>query len=1022
MKEERNQIKINNPDGLDRRGYGDARRTFANDTSSFVRENSMAGVGETAKPKEHFYAADPKPVAKRRSRAEAQKPVEDTSLGTGTPPAAESANATAAKVTVTNTVAAAVGGGVTAIAGVVAATVVTAVIVVTTFLAVLGVNLSLVMADYTSLTFRLELVTEGEGELEDPYYQATISGDGVSQELTVLAGDFFTFEGLEPDKEYLVTIRDGKGAVQVEKSFCTLAHPIKKGSLEMSVSEGVVTCVVSGVFLKSGEFYTVTVTNEKGTVLFAADDVSEEKTFTFRLTSPTKVKATLGVGGKVQSVAEGEWSAAPEPDPEPILPDYDFESAAWQWAQDYSAVLSVPDKNGGDPLLLTAVVQRERTQADCVKNSFMIYTATVVRDEAEFGDEKRVELQSTALGHDRVFDSFVWGPAGLSDDDAPLVVVGAFSDEPVAYAATARCHCARCGAVLDVTDEVEVTHTYQAASCESDARHIYNATFVNGSETYVDTFEEVVEETALGHLYGEPEFIWTPVYSSDAGSAGGPQTVTGYTAAAKFVCLHDAEHALLIEEGVSVSYADTPAGCESDAYRSFTASLTYEGTAYSDTKVQVFEETAHGHDFTEVSEHFDWGTDESGAVTAAIRAYCSYGCGEYVSVPAEIYMEAEDPAGLCELGSDVTYYAHVMYSDSFYEEVREAENVVLGHDYGSPAFEWTPDGSNYYATAYFVCSRCLDHTVTVQSSNAISQNLSDGGRIYTVTVSFNDQTYWARKEVHPGRAVSKAPAVGVSYKVGDRILMESDTYFKEGDAPGDVVTVAHYTGSTVILYFDIDVEGDYTILLKDYFTDTPTESLYVWENGSRGDQIPGWSVWFSNIFVGDEVRSPVGITIVSGSGTSSDPFVLAPLYGKTVTFDYGNGENSVLYFSEEEMEDGDVYAVVPTADPKRPGHVFIGWSLDGEPYDFETPVTDNLVLSPDWWQVAETVTVYFMVDGSPYEVQEVLLGGRATRPADPERENYTVAGWYSDNDAVLFDFDATVTDTLFLYVKWEPSA
>ncbi len=931
MKEERNQIKINNPDGLDRRGYGDARRTFANDSSSFVRENSMSGVGETAKPKEHFYAADPKPVAKRRSRTEAQKPVEDTSFGTGTPPAAESANATAAKVTVTNTVAAAVGGGVTAIAGVVAATVVTAVIVVTTFLAVLGVNLSLVMADYTSLTFRLELVTEGEGELEDPYYQATISGDGVSQELTVLAGDFFTFEGLEPDKEYLVTIRDGKGAVQVEKSFCTLAHPIKKGSLEMSVSEGVVTCVVRGVFLKSGEFYTVTVTNEKGAVLFAADDVSEEKTFTFRLTSPTKVKATLGVGGKVQSVAEGEWSAVPEPEPEPepepILPDYDFESAAWQWAQDYSAVLSVPDKNGGDPLLLTAVVQSERTQADCVKNSFMIYTATVVRDEAEFGDEKRVELQDTALGHDRVFDSFVWSPAGLSADDAPLVVVGAFSDEPVAYAATARCHCARCGAVLDVTDEVEVTHRYQAASCESDARHIYNATFVNGSETYVDTFEEVVEETA------------------------------------------------------------------------------------------------HGHDFTEVSENFDWGTDESGAATAAIRAYCSYGCGEYVSVPAEIYMEAEEPAGLCELGSDVTYYAHVMYSDCFYEEVREAENVVLGHDYGSPAFEWTtPDGSNYYATAYFVCSRCLDHTVTVQSSNALSQNLSDGGRIYTVTVSFNDRTYWARKEVHPGRAVSKAPAVGVSYKVGDRILMESDTYFKEGDTPDDVVTVAHYTGSTVILYFDIDLEGDYPILLKDYFTDTPTESLYVWENGSRGDQIPGWSVWFSNIFVGDEVRSPVGITIVSGSGTSSDPFVLAPLYGKTVTFDYGNGENSVLYFSEEEMEDGDVYAVVPTADPKRPGHVFIGWSLDGEPYDFETPVTDNLVLSPDWLQVAETVTVYFMVDGTPYEVQEVLLGGRATRPADPERENYTVAGWYSDNDAVLFDFDTTVTDTLFLYVKWEPSA
>ena len=1037
MKEEHSQIKINNPDGLDRTGYAEGQRRFFNDSSNFIREHSLQNLGEAAAPKEHFTASAAENVGKGRGRGRVTSPADNANSGTGSPSPASTPTAKTTEAA-TRSIATALGGGVTAITGVVAATVVTAVIVVTTFLAVLGVNLSLVMADYTSLTFRLELVTEGEGELEDPYYQAIISGNGVSQELTVLAGDFFTFEGLEPDKEYLVTIKNG-GETKVEQSFCTAAKPVEKGSLEVFVSDGVVTCFVSGVSLKSDEFYTLTVTNERGDELFAADDVAKEKTFSFRLSSPTKIKATLSVGGKVQAIGETEWGA--EPEPEPLPPDYDLDKGAWAWTG-ASAKIVFQDKNGGEALTLDATVTSAETPASCETDGAVVYTAVATYGDRSFSDTKTTVL--TAFGHDYVFDGFVWTPVYPSDDDVNISdghgYVGAGSDDPVisdeptssddeympiiGYSVMARFICSHdLEHVLTTAEGVTVTYTDSAASCEENLVRTYVASLSYLGSSYTDSKELVLDDTALGHDYEFDRFVWSPVYSSDEGNVtGGSPTIIGYTAEAKLVCSHNIDHVLTLSEDVEVTHIDTPAGCETDAFRTFTASLTYGGVTYTDDVVQVFEETAHGHDFSEASETFDWGTGENDEVTASLCFYCSYGCGEFISEDAEVNMEAEDPATLCELGGNVTYYATILYRDNFYEEQKEVENVVLGHDYGEPVFEWnSPDGSNYYVTAYFVCSRCLDHTVTVQSSQAISQGLSDGGRIYTATVTFGDETYWARKETHPKQGSSKAPAVGVNYKVGDCIYLNNSAYFKEGDDSADAVTMVYYSGSTVILSFDITLDEDCSITVKDYQTGEVTQSLYRWENGARDGNVSGWSVWFSEIYHGDEVRAPVGITIVSGSGTAADPFVLAPLYGKTVTFDYGNGESSTLYYTEDEVAEGS-YAVPPTNDPRMSGYVFNGWMLDDERYDFGEEVTDNITLTPAWVQVAETVSVYFIVDGDLYETQEILRGGYAATPVTPERAGVTAVGWYVDDETVMFDFETAIEEDTILYVKWEPSA
>ena len=1045
MKEERNQIKINNPDGFDRTGYGECRRRFNNDASGFVREHALSDVGETAKPKEHFNASEPRYKGRRRVADGGPKGSSGANPPSGgtTPPQGGGDSPTGdltsqvvsqTNATVTNSVAAAVGGGVTALAGVVAATVVTAVIVVTTFLAVLGVNLSLVMADYTSLTFRLELVTEGEGELEDPYYQAIISGNGVSESLTVMAGELFTFSGLEPDKEYLVTIKNGEGEVQVEQSFCTAAKPVERGTLTVSLSDAEVSIFVQGVTLKSGEFYTVTAKNEKGETLFVTDDVAKEKTFTFRLSAPAKISVTLSIGGKVQSIGETEWSG--EPEPEPLPPDYDLDNGAWSWTGTTQAKIVFPDKNGGDALTVTATITDSETPVTCETDGSVVHTATATYDGRTFTDRKTDVL--TAFGHDYVFDGFVWTPVYPSDDDVNIAdghgYVGAGSDDPVisddptspdeympiiGYTVMARFVCSRNSEhILTTADGVTVTYTDSAAACEENIVRTYVASLSYNGSSYTDSKELVLDDTALGHDYEFDRFVWTPVYSSDEGNVtGGSPTILGYTAVARLVCSHNPEHVLTLSEDVEVTYVDTPAECETDAYRTFTASLTYGGVTYTDDIEQVFEDTAHGHDFSEASETFDWGTGENDEVTASLCFYCSYGCGEFIFEDAEVNMEAEDPAALCELGGSVTYFATILYRDTFYEDEKEVENVVLGHDYGEPVFEWIPDSANYYVIAHFVCSRCLDHTATVQSGTATSMGSEGTSITYEAYVIFNDQRYTATK-TYGIRDRGYAPAVGVNYKIGDRISsINNDTYFKMGSGEYDEVILVDYYNTTVILRLDAIVsDGDYSICLTDYPSGTATQSLYLWENGARGGSVAGWNVTFEEAY-----GTPVGITIVSGSGTAADPFVLAPLYGNTVTFDYGNGVIKILPFTEDEVANG-ARAVAPKEDPKKSGYIFNGWMLDGEPYNFYEDVTEDLILVPAWVQVAETVSVYFMVDGEPYEVQEIVRGSCAATPISPEREGVTAVGWYVDDETVMFDFDTVIEEDTFLYVKWEPSA
>lgn len=128
----------------------------------------------------------------------------------------------------------------------------------------------------------------------------------------------------------------------------------------------------------------------------------------------------------------------------------------------------------------------------------------------------------------------------------------------------------------------------------------------------------------------------------------------------------------------------------------------------------------------------------------------------------------------------------------------------------------------------------------------------------------------------------------------------------------------------------------------------------------------------------------------------------------TVTFDSG--------VTAQQVEQGKK-AVEPEA-PEKEGYVFAGWYLGGAPYDFNTAVNADITLTAKWVEGAPaTYTVTFDANGgSDVLAQEIVSGGKAVKPAAPEKDGYVFAGWYIGETP--YDFDNAVTENITLTAKW----
>ena len=153
-----------------------------------------------------------------------------------------------------------------------------------------------------------------------------------------------------------------------------------------------------------------------------------------------------------------------------------------------------------------------------------------------------------------------------------------------------------------------------------------------------------------------------------------------------------------------------------------------------------------------------------------------------------------------------------------------------------------------------------------------------------------------------------------------------------------------------------------------------------------------------------------------------------------VTFDPNGGTLASGTISPLSVLEGEV-ATQP-ADPSRSGFHFVGWTLDGAPYDFSTPVTGPLTLLAQWapdQSETATYTVTYQGNGntgglapvdtsSPYlEGSVVTVLGKGTLV----KSGYVFKGWAtSAGGPVVFapGQQFTIKSDVTLYAVWAPVA
>ena len=158
---------------------------------------------------------------------------------------------------------------------------------------------------------------------------------------------------------------------------------------------------------------------------------------------------------------------------------------------------------------------------------------------------------------------------------------------------------------------------------------------------------------------------------------------------------------------------------------------------------------------------------------------------------------------------------------------------------------------------------------------------------------------------------------------------------------------------------------------------------------------------------------------------SGQLMVLRPTKGPDIKDNYDvtfeNADGSV--FTTKTVANG-ATVTAPETNPIKTGFIFGEWQLNGATYNFSTPVTQDITLTPTWTFDAKNYSIVkFTVDGKTYgDEQYIEKGATATKPAtDPAKENYAFKFWTADGKTA-FDFATPITQNTEIRAYFEATA
>jgi len=309
---------------------------------------------------------------------------------------------------------------------------------------------------------------------------------------------------------------------------------------------------------------------------------------------------------------------------------------------------------------------------------------------------------------------------GYDDDDAMFAI----DNVTMTYGTTDPCadgH--KLSAVAEVPATCEETGVKAHWECSVCRKLFSDADGKN------ETTLEALTIPATGHAWGQPAWTWTGTES----------------ASAVFTCGNDGSHTQTLTAAVT-SQVTTQPGCESTGVRTYTATVTFEGQTYTDTKTETLPATGHV-----------WGQPVwqwTGFAAQAVFA-CARDAGHTQTLTAAVTSQVTTEPG-CESTGVRTYTATVTLEGRTYTDTKTETLPATGHDtqlVGAKDATCTQDGY----TGDEVCKTC---GVTVKKGEVIPATGHD-----TQLVGAKDAT--CTQDGYTGDEVCKT--CGVTVKKGEVI-------------------------------------------------------------------------------------------------------------------------------------------------------------------------------------------------------------------------------------------------------------
>ncbi len=286
-----------------------------------------------------------------------------------------------------------------------------------------------------------------------------------------------------------------------------------------------------------------------------------------------------------------------------------------------------------------------------------------------------------------------------------------------------------CKGLTDITipDSITRIGEYAFYKCDNLTDVYYNGTQESWNEISIGIHNEnltsanihFLASTVCEHTYSEPTWAWD-----------------GYSAATAIFTCAECDDVQEVPATVTTKITTAPT-CTETGIRTCTATVTFNGNTYTDTKEKTVPAT--GHSYGEPT----WTWDGYSAATATFT--CAE--GDDTQVKNATVTTKITTAPTCTETGIRTCTAKVTFNGKTYTDTKEKTVPATGHSYGDPTWTWNGYSA---ATAEFACADCNDAQVKkAKVTTKVTKEptcTETGIRTCTATVTFNGNTYTDTKE------------------------------------------------------------------------------------------------------------------------------------------------------------------------------------------------------------------------------------------------------------------------------------